>query len=471
LNGDILKCAAGALLLCVCAHQSSAAQSAAGEPGVELGAERTAAIDGIAQEWLESTQAPSASIAIIEHGHLAYAQAYGAATLNPNVAATVTTRYAIDSVTKEFTAAAILLLAQQGRLSLDDPLSRWFPALGAASAVTLRQLLTHTSGIRDYWPQDFLTPEMTRPVAPDALIKEWAARPLDFAPGTDWQYSNTNYVLAAAVVEKISGQSLFTFLRQWIFHPLNMARVADDVDSPAPAAGDAHGYTRHGLGPVVPAPREAAGWLFGAGSLAMDPGELASWDLSLLNRSLLTGKSYDAEFAPAVLRGGRSTGYALGLHVLQLAHGSVLGHSGSGSGFRAENRLWPLTKNAIVVMSNNDWAPPATLLERIAFVLAPTPEQARADALFKSLQSGTLDRRQFSDIGNFYFTAEILEELHASLAPLGPPRYINMEDESARGGLTTRSWTIVCAHARLRAIERSRADGKFEEFLVTRSED
>jgi D-alanyl-D-alanine carboxypeptidase len=466
LNAGKLKSAAGALLLCVCAFQYAAADPTAG-----LGAERTAAVDGIVQEWLETTQAPSASIAVIEHGHLAYVHAYGAATLNPNVAAAVTTRYAVDSITKEFTAAAILLLAEQGKLSLDDPLGRWFPAVGAASAVTLRQLLTHTSGIRDYWPQDFLTPEMTRPISPGAIIREWAARPLDFEPGTDWQYSNTNYVLAGAVVEKVSGEPLFTFLQRRIFQPLHMARVTDVVDSPAPAAGDASGYTRHGLGPIVPAPREAAGWLFGAGSLAMDPGELASWDLSLLNRSLLTGKSYDAEFAPAVLRGGRSTGYALGLHALQLPQGTVLGHSGFGSGFQAENRLWPRTKNAIVVMSNSDWAPPATLLERIAFVLAPTPEQARADALFKSLQSGTIDRRQFSDVGNFYFTPQVLEELQASLAPLGAPRYINMEDEAMRGGLTMRRWTIVCAHARLRAVERSRADGKVEEFLVTRNVD
>jgi CubicO group peptidase (beta-lactamase class C family) len=155
--------------------------------------------------------------------------------LNPKVPSTGATRYAIDSVSKEFTAAAVLLLAEQGKLSLDDPLAKWFPELRAAAAVTLRQLLTHTSGIRDYWPQDFLTPEMTRPTTPAAIIDEWAQRPLDFEPGTDWQYSNTGYVLAGAVVEKVSGQPLFEFLNRFVFGPLHMTQVTEYSPTGAPA--------------------------------------------------------------------------------------------------------------------------------------------------------------------------------------------------------------------------------------------
>ncbi len=184
-------------------------------------------MDRVVEEWLASTGAPSASIAIVQDGRLTYAKAYGAARLKPKVSATLATRYALDSVSKQFTAAALLLLAEQGKLSLDDPLAQWFPELRAAAAVTLRQLLTHTSGIRDYWPQDFLTPEMTRPTTTNAIIDEWAQRPLDFEPGTQWQYSNTGYVLAAAVVEKVSGETLFEFLQQHVFAPLHMAHVTE----------------------------------------------------------------------------------------------------------------------------------------------------------------------------------------------------------------------------------------------------
>ena len=197
------------------------------EPAAAGSTVDTATVDRVVAEWLASTGAPSASIAIVQDGRLKYVQAYGDARLNPTLPSTAAARYAIDSVSKEFTAAAVLLLAEQGKLSLEDPIAKWFPELRAAAAVTLRQLLTHTSGIRDYWPQDFLTLEMTRPTTPAAIIDEWAQRPLDFEPGTDWQYSNTGYVIAGAVVERVAGEALFKFLSRHVFTPLHMTQVAE----------------------------------------------------------------------------------------------------------------------------------------------------------------------------------------------------------------------------------------------------
>ena len=173
-----------------------------------------AQIDAVAQEWLASTGAPSVSIALVQNGNVTYAHAYGNARIAPAAAATPSTRYAIDSVSKEFTAAAVLLLVEKGKLSLDDPAGKWFPDLGAASKITVRQLLTHTSGLRDFWPQDFVPPEMLHPTSIEGIVKEWVRRSLDFEPGTDWQYSNTGYVLAAAIVEKVAGQPLLEFLQQ-----------------------------------------------------------------------------------------------------------------------------------------------------------------------------------------------------------------------------------------------------------------
>ena len=166
----------------------------------------TNAIDATAENWLATTGAPSVSIAVVKDGKVAYVKAYGSARLNPNLPATTETRYAIDSVSKEFTAAAVLILAQEGKLSLDDQAGKYLPDLGEASSVTLRQLLPHTAGLRDFWPQDFVPPEMSRPTTTEAIIKEWARRPTDFPPGTVWQYSNTGFVVAGAIVEKVSGQ-------------------------------------------------------------------------------------------------------------------------------------------------------------------------------------------------------------------------------------------------------------------------
>jgi D-alanyl-D-alanine carboxypeptidase len=439
-----------------------------------------ATVDRVVAEWLASSGAPSVSIAIVQDGRLAYARAYGAARLNPRVPSTPAARYAIDSVSKEFTAAAVLLLAERGELSLDEPIAKWFPELRTAAAVTLRQLLTHTSGIRDYWPQDFLTPEMTRPTTTAAIIDEWVQRPLDFEPGTDWQYSNTGYVLAGAIVEKVSGETLFEFLGHHVFAPLHMAGVTEYSPSGEPAArvatrrtaGDAAGYTRYGIGPVIPAPKEAPGWLFGAANLAMQATDLALWDLSLIDRTLLRAESYKAEFAPVILKSGRAQDYALGLDVESVQGRQRIGHSGAGSGFLADNRIWPQERTAIVVLTNNDWADPANLTDRIAFVvLAATPQETRVRELFHAMQSGTVDRGQFSTIGNFYLTTAVLADLQSSLSPLGPARLIALEHETQRGGMTTRHWKILCRGARLEAIERSHSDGKIDEFMIAKKED
>lgn len=430
-----------------------------------------AQIDAVTQEWLAATGAPSVSIALVQHGVLTYTRAYGKAQLAPARAATTSTRYAIDSVSKEFTAAAVLLLVEQGKLSLDDPVAKWFPELGDASKATVRHLLTHTSGIRDFWPQDFVPPPMLRPTSTEGILDEWARRPLDFKPGTDWQYSNTGYVLAGAIVEKVSGERLMDFLQRHVFTPLKMDHVTEDDTHPL-SSGDAVAYTRQGLGPARRAPKEGAGWLFAAAGLAMTPSELALWDISLMNRSLLAPSSYDAQFNRVTLEDGTKKDYGLGLEIEQVQGRVRIGHDGEGSGFLAANRIWPDDKTAIVVLTNDDWADPGELVDRVAFaVLPPTAREARARAIFSQFQRGTLDRTLFTDSGNSLLTDQALADLEASLGPLGPARLIELERENKRGGLITRRWKILCRSKRLEALERGYPDGKLEQFLVTRKSD
>jgi CubicO group peptidase (beta-lactamase class C family) len=429
-----------------------------------------ASVDAVANEWLAATGAPSASIAIIQHGKLAYAQAYGEAVETPSHPATTATRYDLDSVSKEFTATAILMLAEQGKLSLDDPLRKWFPSLGPAAAVTLRQVLSHTGGLRDFWPQDFVTPEMTRPTTTAGIIEEWVQRPLDFEPGTEWQYSNTGFVMAAAVVQRVSGEDLFAFLQHRVFTPLAMSQVREVTQASSPE--DAVGYTRYGLGPVHEAPKEAAGWLQGSAFLVMSPSDLARWDLSLLHGSVLRPASYQAQFTPTLLKNGSATSYGLGLDIEQVNGRLRIGHAGGGSGFLAENRLWPKEDAAVVVLTNNDWASPSDLADRLAFlVLAPTPAEQRIRTVFEALQRGTLDRSVFTDIGNAYLTDAVLADLQSSLAPLGPMRLLELEHESRRGGLINRRWKVLCAQSRLEVIERGEPGGKLEQFFISKRED
>jgi len=439
-------------------------------PAGPLTAQQGAAIDASVGEWLAKTGAPSVSIAVVEGGEIAYAKAYGMARLDTRQAATPTTRYAIDSVSKEFTASAMLMLREDGRLSLDDKVAKFFPALAGADKVSLRQILSHTAGYRDYWPQDFVTAEMTRPVSTQALMDEWAKKPLDFEPGTAWQYSNTGFVVAGAIVEKVSGQPLVTFLRSRVFGPLHMDRVTEDDTGPLTGA-DAAAYTRYGQGPVRPALKEGAGWLFAAGELAMEPSDLARWDISLMNRSLMGPASYDALYDSVKLKSGEDTHYSLGLGVKDDHGRLVLSHGGGGSGFLAANVIWPGDKVAVMAFTNNDWASPGGVVERVAYVvLKPTPAEARARRVFADFQRGAVDRSLFTDNGDFYLTPAVLVDQQAGLGPLGPVRAFRLEDESRRGGLETRIWKVTTAKATLNVVERGYPDGKLEQFMISRAD-
>ena len=149
-------------------------------------------IDAAAAAVLQQTGVPSASIAVVRDGRIVYAQADGSAELEPKVLrARPAMRYAIGSISKQFTASALLLLQQDGKLSLDDKVAKYFPQLTRANEITIRQLLTHMSGYQDYWPQDYTFAGMRQPTQPAAILERWARQPLDYEPGMRWQYSNT----------------------------------------------------------------------------------------------------------------------------------------------------------------------------------------------------------------------------------------------------------------------------------------
>src|SRR6202051_1251391 len=189
--------------------------------------EAKASIDAAVNQVLSSTKVPSASIAIVKDGRIAYLQAYGLARLTPPMAATPQMQYPVGSISKQFTAAAVLLLAQEHKLTLDDPVSKYLPDLSRANEVTIRMLLSHTSGYQDYWPEDYVMTSMMVPTNAQHILDVWGKKPLDFDPGTQWQYSNTNYVIAGRIVEQVSGMALIDLLEKRIFLPLGMDNVYD----------------------------------------------------------------------------------------------------------------------------------------------------------------------------------------------------------------------------------------------------
>jgi CubicO group peptidase (beta-lactamase class C family) len=425
---------------------------------------------------LARTGAPSASIAVVKDGRIAYVNAYGVANVDTRAPAAPGMRYSIGSISKQFTAAAILLLAEEGKLSLDDRVSRFVPDLTRAGEVTLRQLLSMTSGYQDYWPQDYVMPGMLQPVTARDILSAWAKKPLDFEPGTRWQYSNTNYVIAGLVVEKAAGMPLLDFLRRRVFTPLGMNSVTDTDQAPL-GPDDPARYMRYALGPVRPAPKEGRGWLFAAGELAMTAEDLARWDLSLIERSVLKPDSYRQMATEVLLDSGAGTNYGLGVGVAVVDGRRRISHGGEVSGFTATNQVFPDERAAVVVLTNIDAASASEeIAGKVAEVLfAPAGSEAaqaleQARRIFEGLQKGQLDRSLFTANANAYFTEQALMDFAGSLGPLGAPQEFTVAAQGLRGGMTLRRYRIKFKDRTLRLTTFVMPDGKLEQYQVARAE-
>ncbi len=431
-----------------------------------------AAIDSTATAALKATGAPSASVAVVRGGKLVYANAYGLAQLDPARSARPEMRYSIGSISKQFTATAILLLQQRGKLSLDDKVSRWLPQLTRANQVTLRQVLSMTSGYQDFWPQDYVMPPMLRPTTAQAIIDDWAKKPLDFDPGSKWQYSNTNYVIAGLIAEKASGMPLVSFLRREVFTPLHMTSVFIS-DSGALGPTDAQRYLRYALGPLRPAPKEGRGWMFAAGELAMTASDLARWDISVIDQSVLKPASYREQQTEVRLNDGVGTGYGLGVDVGMSSGHRLISHSGEVSGFTAQNSIYPDDSAAVVVLVNQDATPTSGMIAaRIAALLFAATDSATARAtaqareIFTGLQQGTIDRSLFSANANAYFSTQALADFASSLGPLGPPTEFVQAGQSLRGGMVFRAFRIRCGKTTVTLTTFTLPDGKLEQYQV-----
>jgi CubicO group peptidase (beta-lactamase class C family) len=410
----------------------------------------------------------------VRDGKIVLNKAYGRA--NDRMLARTDLPYQIASNSKQFTAMALLMLEDEGKLSLDDKVSKYLPGITEGDKITIRQLLSHTSGLQDFWPQDYSFEAMSRATTPQGIVDRWAKKPLDFQSGDQWQYSNTGYVVAGMIVEKVSGQPLMTYLTRKIFKPLGMTSVKNQDDTYTPAFPT--GYGRYALGPVRAVTPPARGWLYAAGELSMTAEDLAKWDIARINRSLVPADDWQAQETPVKLNDGKDTGYGLGVSI-KAGPPRAITHTGEAVGFLSANYVYPDQKSAVVVLTNS-WSGGAysRIAKEIAKVVLPLPPQdavqvaqeKRARAVYDELRRGQLDRSQLTQNANYYFTPQAIADYASSLGPLGEPTSFEPDGKPVlRGGFVIQGYTIKYPGKTLdlSTFYEPGANGRIEQFLVT----
>lgn len=428
-----------------------------------------AQVDQVIQRCLDADGTPSASVAIVIDGQLAYANAFGAADLAHHRIAAKSTRYQLASISKTFTAQAILLLVADGKLSLDDTVSRWYPGLTGASQVTVRELLNHTSGYPDDYPEGYPAGPRGAAATPDSIIAEWGHHPLLFAPGTQFHYSNLEYEIAGRIVEKVSGQTLFQFMQQHIFAPLQMTSVMDLDMIPDGSTALATGYVQHALAPLQPAPYEGPGWSFGAGQIVTTAKDVARWDAAFLDHRVLPAREAAEEVAMTRLANGNIYPAGLGIFVSREDAPLRYYHTGQGLGFEAINLIYPESRVAIVVLTNTNVRPTYhKIADQLSYLVVPPNKDERfARDLFASLVRGQPDRSLFGDDLNRYMTDAILAQYRSSLGSLGPVESFTAAGAHTTDGLESRDYDITAGGHALKLHLLLLPDGRLEEVSIS----
>lgn len=435
------------------------------------------AIDLAVRTTLTETKVPSAEIAVVRDGKIVMDRAWGTASSRIAVARP-DLPYQIASNSKQFVAALILLLEDEHKLSLNDKVAKWVPGVTGGDTITIRQLLSHTSGLQDFWPQDYMFTDMTHPVQPREIVDRWAGKPLDYAPGSRWQYSNTGFVVAGLIAEKAGGAPLWQQFEAKLFGPLGIHPLPlDDTNDPARYP---EGYHRNALGPVRAATPPAKGWLWAAGELSMTAAELARWDIARIERTLLPDSDWALQETPVLLSDGTTNGYGLGVFNTMRGGRRVIDHGGESVGFLSQNTVFPDNRAAIVVLTNADFSGATdTLTEKIAAIVLPKAGQAQiaeldrladARATLAMLTAGRFDPARFTANAQYYFAPGTRADYAASLRPLGAPSaFTAPRPPRLRGGFVNRNFKITYGKTKLTLITYAEpgSHGRWEQFMVT----
>ncbi len=438
-------------------------------PGLSQGL--SGRVDDLAKEQVHAGRTPGIAVGVVQDGKLVYARGFGFATLDKHVPVTPDTEFYVGGLTDEFTAAAILLLAQDNKLKLDDLVSKYVPEFKLAANVTIAQLLTQTSGLPNYTTDPSFNLDQSKTIKPAELFAVVDKMKPAGAPGATYAHNPINYYLAGVIVERASGVPLSDYLEQHIFIPLVMDHTflaGDSGISPSHATG----YTRAGRGFAVAAAPDPA-WLGGSSGLVSTVNDLAKWDIEM--PVLLRVDAVRTMFTPSGSAG--ATHYGMGWVIDRRGGKDYVWSNGEIPGYRAMNALLPSEHIGVIVLSNTDslhgtsTLPEAVGAHVLDALVPPTTARldnavvTRAKEWLERLASGRLDRSELTPAFSSYLTDDLVaRENFASLGKL--QTIVPLSSTTESGGDTVYEFLVSYPRASYHYVFAVAPDGKIDGITL-----
>jgi D-alanyl-D-alanine carboxypeptidase len=389
----LLRLQLAAAALAACSHAPPPAAPAPGHQ-TALAAE----VESLAQDALAHNPVAGFSVAVVSHGEVVIARGYGLADVEKKTPAAADSIFRIGSITKQFTAAAIVQLAAAGKLSLDDKLGKYLPGFAHGDEITIRHLLTHTSGLKDYTALPWFEEHMADPFPRAELVAKIAAEPLAFAPGSRWSYCNSGYYLLGLVIEKVSGQSYADYLKQHVLAPAGLADTAycpPQQDYPRAA----HGY-RVDDARMAPAAAVDMAHPYAAGSLCSTAPDLVAWMQALAHGKIVDAAAWKQMITPVVLANGKAYPYGFGFFLGELGGHTRIGHGGGINGFVSALAYYPADELYVAVLVDTESALADELAGSIARVALDVKAPVIADEPIAAADAAAIAGRfDFPDVG------------------------------------------------------------------------
>ena len=383
-------------------------------------------VDDYVRGQMQERHVPGAAIAVIRNGKIVKAEGYGLANVELNVPATKETVFEIGSITKQITAAAIMLLVEEGKINLDEKIGKYLPNTPESwNKVTVRHLLTHTSGVKSYTgiASGF---ELTKRLKRDDFIKAIGAYPLEFEPGERYNYSNSGYNLLGFIIESVSGKSYWDFLRERIFKPLGMNSTGDR-DPRFIIKNRASGYEWEN-NQLVGRDYDLTD-VFSAGAIVSTVLDLAKWDAALRGNSFLKEESKKAIWTQFVLNNGKPYPYGFGWNVIEFRGHNLLSHGGQTAGFAANISRYVDDDLTVIVLTNlGDIGLGTAIARGIAKIYLPDislralTAKSKPDENITSLLEKALRGRLENNLNADLFTDELYKNLTSERAKAAAKR-------------------------------------------------